>query len=245
MTSSTRGIKKVSRIGENSGVTLNRESDRAFELLREYCDELRRKSLRADDRCDKPERGTQTIERILEAAHCVFVNEGHASLSLRKVAQEAGIAVGNLTYHFPSKQDLIEAMLQRTLASYVDLHLTHHQSADVPEIEVLLNVVEFYVRNARENYKFFYQLWGYAGISEEARATVRNLYRPIGRFVYHLVRAANPALDDMQIRRAVAQISSIEEGFKLFIGLGPDDLEELKWAEADTRALVRRIVETP
>ncbi len=71
---------------------------------------------------------------------------------------------------------------------------------------------------------------------------VRTLYRPIGRFVYYLVRSANPKLNDVQIRQSVLQIFSLEEGYKLFIGMGPEDDTALSTAEQDIRTLTERIV---
>ncbi|MCA9506751.1 MAG: hypothetical protein KC616_26930, partial [Myxococcales bacterium] len=59
-----------------------------------------------------------------------------------------------------------------------------------------------------------------------------------------LVKAANPSLDHTQIRRIVLQIFCLEEGMKLFIGMGPDDDVALLDAEADIRDLTRRIVES-
>jgi hypothetical protein len=98
------------------------------------------------------------------------------------------------------------------------------------------------VRNARTSYQLFYQLWGFAGSSEEARTLVRELYRPIGRFIYYLVRAANPKLTDTQVRQAVLQIFALEEGYKLFIGMGPGDSGAIQTAEADIRALTLKII---
>lgn len=134
-------------------------------------------------------------------------------------------------------------MLREALAEFVEAHLAQFKPERDPPIEILLNVVEFYVRDARANHQFFYQLWGFAGSGEDARSVVRNLYRPIGRFIFYLVRAANPNLDDDGVRRAVLQIFSLEEGYKLFIGMGPDDSSAIKTAEADIRVLTRRIIE--
>lgn len=193
--------------------------------------------------CDgKTGRTKHTIEKILKAALLIFTRNGHAGLSLRKVAEEAGIAVGNLTYHFPTKDALIDAMMREALADYVEEHLEQFRPDRDPPIDILLNVVEFYVRNARESHQFFYQLWGFAGSSAEARALVRELYRPIGRFVYYLVRAANPKLGDAEIRQAVLQIFSLEEGYKLFIGMGPENSPAIKTAESDIREITKRII---
>lgn len=190
----------------------------------------------------KADKTSDTIKKIITAARDIFTHEGHGGLSLRKVADEAGIAVGNLTYHFPTKRSLLNAILCEALADYIDDHLKQFETGRDTPFEILLNVVEFYVRNARESHRFFYQMWGYAGCDEQAKDMVRTLYRPIGRFVYYLVRSANPKLNDVQIRQAVLQIFSLEEGYKLFIGMGPEDDTALSTAEQDIRTLTERIV---
>ena len=190
----------------------------------------------------KSARTRAKIEHIIYAAREIFTKEGHAGLSLRKVAAHAGIAVGNLNYYFPTKRALLDAMLHETLANYVEEHLSQFEADSDSPLDILLNVIAFYARNAKTSHQFFYQMWGYAGCDERAMETVRRLYQPIGRFVYYLVRAANPELGDAQIRRATLQIFALEEGYKLFIGLGPGDAEVFATVEEDIRVLTRRIV---
>ncbi|MHA7873470.1 MAG: TetR/AcrR family transcriptional regulator, partial [Hyphococcus sp.] len=146
------------------------------------------------------------------------------------------------TYHFPTKRALLEAVLREELADYIDEHLSQFEADRDAPFDILLNIVAFYVRNARRSYRFFYQMWGYAGCDPDAKDLVRSLYRPIGRFVYYLVRDANPTLSDAEIRQAVLQIFSLEEGYKLFIGMGPEDDVALSSAEEDIRMLTERIV---
>jgi len=47
-----------------------------------------------------------TADRILEAARRIFNEKGYASTSLTEIALAVGISQGNLTYHFPTKNDL-------------------------------------------------------------------------------------------------------------------------------------------
>ncbi|WDI31426.1 TetR/AcrR family transcriptional regulator [Hyphococcus flavus] len=190
----------------------------------------------------KPGRTRETIKRIIEAALKTFTRDGHAGLTLRNVADEAGIAVGNLTYHFPTKTALIEAMLREALADYVEDHFATINGDHNSPLEILMSVVEFYVRNSRSDYRFFFQVWGYAASDDQARRLVHSLYRPIAQFVYYLVRAANPELNHMQIRRAVAQISALEEGMKLLIGLEPEENDLFATAEEDLQALTKAII---
>lgn len=55
---------------------------------------------------------------ILAAAEKVAVDAGAAQLTLDAVAAEAGVSKGGLLYHFPSKNALLEAMLDELLSGY-------------------------------------------------------------------------------------------------------------------------------
>jgi AcrR family transcriptional regulator len=53
-------------------------------------------------------------DSLLDAAEAVVVRQGIANLTLDAVAAEAGMSKGGLLHHFPSKDRLVEAMVQRS-----------------------------------------------------------------------------------------------------------------------------------
>ena len=183
-----------------------------------------------------------TIKKIIAAASLVFQEDGHSGLTLRRVATRADIAVGNLTYHFPSRDKLLEAVIRENLADYVEAHLQEIKTSDSAPIDLLLNIAEFYVHNAHTSYPFFVQLWSFAGSSEESRSLLDDIFKPLGRFVYYLVRAANPALPDREIRRATLMLFSLEARNKLYIGMAPKDAMAVQTAAEDIRSLVYKLV---
>ena len=56
-------------------------------------------------------------DKILDAAQRVAAAHGAGKITLGKVAEEAGISKGGLLYHFPSKEVLIQGMLERLIAA--------------------------------------------------------------------------------------------------------------------------------
>ena len=62
--------------------------------------------------------GEASRGRILEAAERVLARDGYHAFSTRKVAQECSISVGNLTYYFPTKIFLIEALMEAIYDRY-------------------------------------------------------------------------------------------------------------------------------
>ncbi len=187
-------------------------------------------------------KGAKTFSLIIAAAKRVFIRDGHAGLSMRKVADEAGLAVGNVNYYFDSKRALLEATLRETFADYADIHGRQYEAKRSEPVELILDMLQFYISSGRQSHPFFFQLWSYAASDQTARRLVHELYRPIGRLVYYLVRVARPDADDLRVREIVLQAISLEEGVKLLIGLGPDDDPALRTAEVHMRKLVRELI---
>ena len=61
---------------------------------------------------DAAVRAVDTRTLIVDAARSRLLAEGYAGLSTRKVADEAGVPLSQLHYHFGSKQGLILAVLE-------------------------------------------------------------------------------------------------------------------------------------
>lgn len=53
-------------------------------------------------------------ERIVDGAITVIARDGLDALSIRRVAAEAGVAIGTVQYHYPTRAELVLAALQRT-----------------------------------------------------------------------------------------------------------------------------------
>lgn len=67
-------------------------------------------------------------ERICDCAKRLFEREGYEQVSMRQIAAEAGIAVGNLTYYFSKKEDLLKESLN-------DIQETFSESIQLFEID--------------------------------------------------------------------------------------------------------------
>lgn len=56
--------------------------------------------------------GADRRDEILAVAERLMDESGGRSVSMRRIAAELGISVGNLTYHFPQKRELLEAVMR-------------------------------------------------------------------------------------------------------------------------------------
>lgn len=58
-------------------------------------------------------------DRILDAATRIFAVRGFDATAMREVADEVGVSVAALYHHFPSKTEILEAIVER---GYTDVH---------------------------------------------------------------------------------------------------------------------------
>lgn len=57
--------------------------------------------------------GPSTREKIIEAARELFFDQGYASTGLAQIVSKAGVKTGSLYYFFPTKEDLLNAVLEK------------------------------------------------------------------------------------------------------------------------------------
>jgi len=57
-------------------------------------------------------KSTRTRKRILDAGAAAFRRNGYASVTLKDIAALAGLQAGSLYYHFDSKEEIVEQVLE-------------------------------------------------------------------------------------------------------------------------------------
>jgi AcrR family transcriptional regulator len=73
-------------------------------------------------------------ERVLEAAKAVF-SQGGPEASLEAVARRAGVGIGTLYRHFPTREALYEAVYRHEVEQLVEL--AKHLEAETAPVEAL------------------------------------------------------------------------------------------------------------
>jgi AcrR family transcriptional regulator len=104
-------------------------------------------------------------QRVLEAAEAVFSVEG-VSVPIDRVAERAGVGVGTVYRHFPTKEDLFEAIVLTRLEDLLALARAE-ASAQSPET-ALFSYLDQFARHASVKHDLFDAL-GAAGVDFKAR----------------------------------------------------------------------------
>ena len=93
-----------------------------------------------------------TKQRILDAALQLFNVEGYVNVRLAQIAEQAGMSVGNMAYHFPHKPQILEGI-------YEELQAEQQQLLTEINLAPLFENFEYFIRstyNLQKKYIFFY-----------------------------------------------------------------------------------------
>lgn len=165
-------------------------------------------------------RGQDGFEHILRAALALLVNQGSAALTLRRIAAESGMNVGNLNYYFRSKEELIRELLNAVIASYEESfdEIIHEPGAS-PEAR-LENLVMLILEDitTKKTTRFFPELWAMANHDPFVHDRMNELYERARVSLNELIAEINPSLPDDERQILALFISGSMEGLTMFAG---------------------------
>ena len=120
-------------------------------------------------------------EKILDAAYAVIAREGYVRTSLRQIAQEAQVAVSQISYHYENKEGLLLAVARRVANRYYDymqLFLKPEMSP-LEKGECFIRLYQEVLENDPDLFRVLYDLVGLALWSEPVRQQVREIFAGI------------------------------------------------------------------
>lgn len=123
-----------------------------------------------------------SIARTLEAALGLFSSQGFGATSMRQIADGAGLSVGNVYHHFPSKEAIFARLLEQYWEKVLDPELRLNRifaRGDFPDdLEEMAEAVEEVVEACRP-----YILLIYVDVIEFQGEHIRTFYEGMaGRF---------------------------------------------------------------
>jgi AcrR family transcriptional regulator len=165
-------------------------------------------------------KGHETREQILHAALGLLVEEGFRAMSMRRVAAACGMKLGNLTYHFPSREDLIQALLDAVISAYeIEFERIVHKPGVPPE-ERLYDVCELILEDIRskKTTRVFPELWALSNHDAFVLERVQELYARARAPVVEIVAEMRPDLPADKREAIALFISASMEGLTVFAG---------------------------
>ena len=165
-------------------------------------------------------RGAETADAILAAALHVLIEEGAGAFTFRRIAAQCGMKVGNVSYHFPRKEILVQVLLEDLLESYDKLLDNEVRQPGLSAEERLRLIVTLCLDDiaGKRTTRLFTELWALANHDDYIAERVRIFYRRVHDFIGEYVAELNPALSVEEVRTVSLYISASMEGSTPFLG---------------------------
>ncbi len=165
-------------------------------------------------------RGQQAVAAILTAARDVLVEEGYPRLTMRNVADRADMTVGNLSYYYANKEDLLHDLLEAVIQGYVEDFDRIAENAERTPEERFEDLVRFLINDlsTKETTGFFPALWALACHNEFAAGEMSHVYEIERDAFARVITAMRPDLPKKDRDLLALFVSASIEGQTMFIG---------------------------
>lgn len=167
-------------------------------------------------------RGSDTVDTILKAALHVLIEEGASSFTLRRIAAQCGMKVGNVSRHFPRKEMLVQVLLEELLSPSEGLVRSGITNTGMPADEALALVIGGSLDEiqTKKMTHLFTELWAMANHDEFVAERVELVYRYVHGLIATFVAELNPALAPAEVEAVSVYISASIEGSTMLAGYG-------------------------
>jgi len=154
---------------------------------------------------------------LLEAALARFSAEGYEAATTRAVAADAGVSETVLFRHFPSKHDLLLAVIREFGPEELFRDLTSQQRQGGSAVEALRWLVTEYLETTWQHRRWLRVLFQQAGRDPEAARALRGQYRSVGQALEAVLRDG-VADGDFRSDRCAAAMQVIALAVRGFVG---------------------------
>ena len=165
-------------------------------------------------------RGHETYDLILRAALSLLIEQGYRAMSMRRIAAECGMKLGNVTYYFPTREELMRALLDAVIQSYqseFDSIMGDEGASPEQRLADLCRLILEDIRS-KQTTRLFPELWALANHDMFAAECVNDLYARARVSLDLAVAAINPGLSPARREMLVLWISASMEGLTVFAG---------------------------
>ena len=179
---------------------------------------------------------------LLDAAEEVLVTKGNANAAMRDFAAAAGVRIGHLQHYFPTRADLIRAVLERALGrslqrlskvTEVDLSPGATGRLDPSDSYRLLSAL-LQEHSDMADIRMHLEIWALAASDEPAASALRGFYSQYAAHVRGLVQRGRPGLSEQEASAVAATVVSLFEG----AAVTRSDIAGMRTAQGD-EAIIR------
>lgn len=186
----------------------------------------------------------ETAQRIVEVARAVLMNKGYAQFSMRNVAAEAEMRLANVQYYFPTRSDLVRALMQDTQQRYEVAYRECLLKAPPDRHERFRAFMDFNLSDVAnpETRRFITQMWALLDTMDaESGHLLNEFYEMDIAALSERVAEVDPNCSPAEVRRRATLLAAMIEGLVVVRGAHSSSPAEMKRLTARARTLGMQI----
>jgi AcrR family transcriptional regulator len=193
------------------------------------------------------EKGNSTVVRILEEAKNIIVEEGFLGLSFRAIAKRTGTTVGNISYYYATKDDLMV-----DLAEYIfDKWELRLQRDMPPAMTDKRETFRYFIRSMIDQNKqrktmfLLLEMWAMANRSQAVSKMMDTFYGRLRDSIERMISDLNPTMPAETRALRAALITTQIEGLMILVGPNKPKHRELGGIEDEAMMQIERMALRP
>jgi AcrR family transcriptional regulator len=189
------------------------------------------------------EKGTERIRLILEEAKNTLVDEGFSGLSFRNIAKRARITVGNVTYYFPTKDDLLVELAGYIFDRWEARFRRNLPSNLTSKMDIFLYSIRYMIEENKrvKSNRLLLEMWAMANHSTAVMRMLDAFYCKMRAWIEGMLADIAPNCSVQKRRLRAALITSQIEGLMVLIGPNRMVHKELKGLEGEAIQQIKRL----
>lgn len=156
----------------------------------------------------------QRIEDIIDTAAKIFVRDGYAQFSARRVASELGISLSNLQHYCGTTENLLLSVIRAKIEVFVTQFVGIAGDTSRPAEERLMDVIAQDMEAARDPWtaSFSFQSWALAEHDQAIGEHLKAIYETFCKVLAKLIQEVNPKVAEARAKVFAVLIASQIEG---------------------------------
>jgi AcrR family transcriptional regulator len=162
-------------------------------------------------------RSERSRRLVLDAALRLFSHQGFRGTSVREIADEAKVSIGNVYHHFPDKESIFKTLLDEFTELTDTGRFPFRRALSAGRFPENLERLGFAVRDSIDEYRQYMALI-YVDVIEFDGTHIQRFYADMARSFAEVV-AKEPSFHDVEsrLRSDVSPVSALMTATRLFI----------------------------
>lgn len=183
--------------------------------------------------------------RILDSAFTELLGKGFVGFTVQGVSDRVKISLGNLTYHYPNREVLIEALIDYWFESWKTEFASEIQKKIDGDDSDIGDFIDWVMDTAlkKENVRMFTELWAFSNHEPKVARMLDKLYNQAVTLIIKSLEIGPASKKAAELRSLLYVLAAVSEGTSAVLGNSPKTHPQRKLIKKQVRAILTPVFE--